>query len=46
VTLTELGGEVVERLFPEHSERVRRAFEVLDEDEKRSLTEICRKLAA
>ena len=46
VTLTARGQEMVERLFPEHTERVRRAFEVLDEDEKRSLAEICRKLAA
>jgi MarR family transcriptional regulator, 2-MHQ and catechol-resistance regulon repressor len=46
VTLTALGEDVVERLFPEHAERVRAAFEVLDEDEKRSLAEICRKLAA
>ena len=46
VSLTAQGEEVVERLFPEHSERVRAAFDVLDEDEKRSLAEICRKLAA
>jgi MarR family 2-MHQ and catechol resistance regulon transcriptional repressor len=46
VTLTARGEDVVERLFPEHTERVRAAFDVLDEDEKRSLAEICRKLAA
>jgi DNA-binding MarR family transcriptional regulator len=46
VTLTARGGEVVDRLFPEHTERVAHAFAVLDEDEKRSLAEICRKLAA
>jgi MarR family 2-MHQ and catechol resistance regulon transcriptional repressor len=46
VTLTLRGREVVDRLFPEHTERVRTAFSVLDEDEKRNLTEICRKLAA
>jgi MarR family transcriptional regulator, 2-MHQ and catechol-resistance regulon repressor len=46
VTLTARGEEVVERLFPEHTERVRAAFDVLDEDEKRSLAELCRKLAA
>jgi MarR family 2-MHQ and catechol resistance regulon transcriptional repressor len=46
VSLTARGEEVVERLFPEHSERVRAAFDVLDEAEKRSLAEICRKLAA
>jgi MarR family 2-MHQ and catechol resistance regulon transcriptional repressor len=46
VTLTERGRELVDRLFPEHAERVRNAFAVLDEQEKRSLAEICRKLAA
>lgn len=40
VSLTPRGQEVVDRLFPEHTERVRRAFEVLDETEKRSLAEI------
>ena len=37
---------LVDRLFPEHTGRVRDAFAVLDEDEKRSLASICRKLAA
>jgi MarR family transcriptional regulator, 2-MHQ and catechol-resistance regulon repressor len=46
VQLTALGHELVDRLFPEHTERVRDAFSVLDEREKRSLAEICRKLAA
>jgi len=46
VSMTVLGAEVVDRLFPEHTERVQRAFAVLDEDEKRSLATICRKLAA
>jgi MarR family transcriptional regulator, 2-MHQ and catechol-resistance regulon repressor len=46
VTLTLRGREVVDRLFPEHTERVRNAFSVLDENEKRNLAEICRKLAA
>jgi MarR family 2-MHQ and catechol resistance regulon transcriptional repressor len=46
VALTPHGQELVDRLFPEHTDRVRRAFAVLDEDEKRSLAEICRKLAA
>ena len=44
VSLTALGREVVDRLFPEHTERVSDAFAVLDEAEKRSLAEICRKL--
>ena len=38
-------ASVVDRLFPEHTQRVERAFTVLDEHEKRSLAEICRKLA-
>ena len=46
VTLTARGREVVDRLFPEHTERVTEAFSVLDESEKRSLAELCRKLAA
>jgi MarR family 2-MHQ and catechol resistance regulon transcriptional repressor len=46
VLLTPKGQEIVDRLFPEHTERVAAAFSVLDEDEKRSLAEICRKLAA
>jgi MarR family 2-MHQ and catechol resistance regulon transcriptional repressor len=46
VALTPTGEEVVERLFPEHTQRVAAAFAVLDEAEKRSLADICRKLAA
>jgi MarR family 2-MHQ and catechol resistance regulon transcriptional repressor len=46
IGLTPRGREVVEELFPQHSGRVRDAFAVLDEDEKRSLASICRKLAA
>jgi MarR family transcriptional regulator, 2-MHQ and catechol-resistance regulon repressor len=44
--LTPAGREVVDRLFPEHTGRVRDAFSVLDEQEKRSLMSLCRKLAA
>jgi MarR family 2-MHQ and catechol resistance regulon transcriptional repressor len=46
ICLTAGGREVVDRLFPEHSGRVRDAFAVLDEHEKRALASICRKLAA
>jgi MarR family 2-MHQ and catechol resistance regulon transcriptional repressor len=46
VDLTYSGRDLVERLFPEHSDRVTRAFGALDESEKRSLAELCRKLAA
>jgi DNA-binding MarR family transcriptional regulator len=46
VDITPYGANLVERLFPEHSDRVTRAFGALDEGEKRSLAELCRKLAA
>jgi MarR family 2-MHQ and catechol resistance regulon transcriptional repressor len=46
VAITPGGTEVVDRLFPEHTQRVAAAFAVLDESEKRSLAQICRKLAA
>ena len=46
VALTAIGQELVDRLFPEHTARVQSAFAVLDDTEKRSLAEICRKLAA
>jgi MarR family transcriptional regulator, 2-MHQ and catechol-resistance regulon repressor len=46
VAVTARGQELVERLFPEHTRRVADAFAMLDEGEKRSLTSICRKLAA
>jgi MarR family 2-MHQ and catechol resistance regulon transcriptional repressor len=44
--LTPAGRALVERLFPGHADRVSSAFAALDESEKRSLAEICRKLAA
>ena len=46
VDLTPEGRALVERLFPQHAERVSSAFSALDEREKRSLAQICRKLAA
>ena len=46
VILTRQGRALVDRLFPEHAERVSEAFGALDDGEKRSLAEICRKLAA
>jgi MarR family transcriptional regulator, 2-MHQ and catechol-resistance regulon repressor len=46
IDLTAAGRDLVERLFPDHADRVSRAFGALDEGEKRSLAEICRKLAA
>src|SRR3954464_1838765 len=46
VDLTMDGRAVVERLFPGHSDRVSQTFDALDEEEKRSFTELCRKLAA
>jgi DNA-binding MarR family transcriptional regulator len=44
--LTLAGAEIVERIFPGHTERVRSTFATLDEQEKRSLAALCRKLAA
>jgi DNA-binding MarR family transcriptional regulator len=46
VRLTTQGRELVDRLAPEHTQRVADAFAVLDEAEKRMLAGICRKLAA
>src|SRR4051794_6282709 len=46
VDLTADGRAVVGRLFPGHADRVSETFGTLDEEEKRSLTDICRKLAA
>jgi DNA-binding MarR family transcriptional regulator len=46
VRATELGAEVVDRLFPEHAERVAATFAALDDAEKRTLAELCSKLAA
>ena len=46
VRLTTKGRETIDRLFPEHTQRVQDAFAVLDEAEKRMLADICRKLAA
>jgi MarR family 2-MHQ and catechol resistance regulon transcriptional repressor len=46
IELTAAGHDLVERVFPEHADRVTRAFGALDEGEKRSLAELCRKLAA
>lgn len=46
IDLLPTGQELVQRLFPAHADRVQRAFRPLDETEKRSLAEICRKLAA
>jgi DNA-binding MarR family transcriptional regulator len=44
--ITAEGVELVEALFPGHTQRVAATFAALDDDEKRSLAEICRKLAA
>jgi MarR family transcriptional regulator, 2-MHQ and catechol-resistance regulon repressor len=46
VDLTPVGSQLVERIFPEHASRVASAFGALDDVEKRSLAELCRKLAA
>lgn len=46
VAISGAGAELVQRVFPTHADRVSEAFAALDEDEKRSLAVICRKLAA
>jgi MarR family transcriptional regulator, 2-MHQ and catechol-resistance regulon repressor len=46
VAITVGGQELVDRLFPEHADRVAETFAALDEDEKRTLAELCSKLAA
>jgi DNA-binding MarR family transcriptional regulator len=44
LTITEPGRRIVEELFPGHARRVRVAFTSLDEQEKRELARLCRKL--
>jgi MarR family 2-MHQ and catechol resistance regulon transcriptional repressor len=46
IDLTPAGRSIVDRLFPGHADRVSSAFSRLDDDEKRNLADICRKLAA
>ena len=45
VRITTQGRELIDRLFPEHTQRVQDAFAVLDEAEKRMLADICAKLS-
>ena len=44
VSLSEAGYNLVTHAFPAHAERVREAFGMLDETEKRQLADLCRKL--
>jgi MarR family 2-MHQ and catechol resistance regulon transcriptional repressor len=44
LTVTDAGRGIVEELFPGHARRVRDAFTPLDEQEKRELARLCRKL--
>jgi MarR family transcriptional regulator, 2-MHQ and catechol-resistance regulon repressor len=46
VDLEPSGRALVEQLFPAHSQRVTAVFENLDDTEKRTFSELCRKLAA
>ena len=46
VGITASGAEMVQSVFPNHADRVSQVFAALDEDEKRSLASLCRKLAA
>jgi MarR family 2-MHQ and catechol resistance regulon transcriptional repressor len=42
---TAAGERLLDELFPGHARRVRDAFTPLDDEEKRALTRLCRKLA-
>jgi MarR family transcriptional regulator, 2-MHQ and catechol-resistance regulon repressor len=44
VRITPAGEALLEAAFPGHAQRVRDAFTALDEEEKRELTRLCRKL--
>ena len=44
VNVTPAGESLLTDVFPGHARRVRDAFTSLDEDEKRELTRLCRKL--
>ena len=46
IELTDEGARLAERLFPDHSHRVSRLFSNLDDEEKRTLAQMWRKLAA
>ena len=46
IGLTAAGRALVDELFPDHARRVRDTFTVLDDEEKRELARLCRKLAA
>jgi MarR family transcriptional regulator, 2-MHQ and catechol-resistance regulon repressor len=46
IGLTAAGRALVDELFPDHARRVRDTFTVLDDQEKRELARLCRKLAA
>jgi MarR family 2-MHQ and catechol resistance regulon transcriptional repressor len=46
VGITGAGAEVVQSVFPNHADRVSQVFAALDEEEKRALASLCRKLAA
>jgi MarR family 2-MHQ and catechol resistance regulon transcriptional repressor len=42
--MTAAGEQLLDELFPGHARRVRDAFTPLDDDEKRALARLCRKL--
>ena len=44
VRITAAGEQLVQELFPAHARRVRDVFTPLDDEEKRELTKLCRKL--
>ncbi|MEX0993829.1 MAG: MarR family transcriptional regulator [Solirubrobacterales bacterium] len=44
IWITPVGEELMRELFPDHARRVRDAFTTLDDQEKRELARLCRKL--
>ncbi len=44
IHLTEEGKTLIEDFFPKHLERIKEEFSVLTEEEKRTLSELCKKL--
>ena len=44
LSITQKGKEIIETLFPQHAKNFESYFEVLNEDEKKTLFELLRKL--
>lgn len=44
ISLTDKGQQYIEKVFPEHLEKIKEEFEVLTPEEKKQLASICKKL--